>query len=619
MSVQVYKIQEEANVIDDHLLDIIGASFNFDHVKGLSEWLKNSVDAYRRAGLADKDQEVYFRFTDGKKGDAVIECIDFNGMTAVDIEKALKRWGDPEASKRGVKNLKTFGGHGNGGKFYMRQMFSGSYFITYKDGLLNVFGFSENKKYGFAKDYKNKGVLPEEALKFAGLNAGYVPKHIKEKIKAGKTGFTVVRGIGPVSMPNMIKVSFIINHLVSHPQSQRILARIPSKVIYNETVFTDKLTSEQLPPLPGFEYIEPITIPKKLVYETHHDRIEIEMANDKYPAGMLKLRTSEQPMIRNSKHGELNRIDIIGELGVIGSYKLHELGNVTYMPQYVFIYGELECPILEEPSRDSVQNDRAKLIENPTTKALLEWVSEQVVALCKKIADEERKEREKKMKDISSTLNGFLNQWKDKFMSKIIAEVLAGEGPAPGIGGGFTGGGGGFTPGPNPNPNPNPNPEPNPDPGGDGSGEGGGDTPKKTKRSPKVLLSDFDPDPFEPYEPISLTPRHPAVYQRPKDYEEGVYWINTSAPLAKSILDRYDQNHPRWRDYLFQRYVDIFVKEALTNLEKRDPAEFNAANVDTTISEIVQRIHQAASDELGSFLFEDNFNTTENDEKQEDQ
>ena len=603
MATQRYNIDEVPNEFDDHLLDLIGATFNFDHVKGLSEWLKNSVDAYRRAGLPDREQSVFFRFTDGKKNDSTVECIDFNGMTSNDIEKALKRWGDPEAAKRGIKNLKTFGGHGNGGKFYMRQMFTRSHYVTYKDGLLNVFGFSENKKYGFAHGFRNKKVSPREALQFANLDKGYISKELTNKVLEGKTGFTVTKGIGPATMPNVIKVGFIINHLVSHPQSQRILAHIPSKVIYNESIFANKLETEKIVPLPGFETIEPIQIPEKLVYETHHDRVEIEMANAKYPPGKLRLSTSEQPMARGSKYGELNRIDVIGELGVIGSYKLHELGNVTFMPQYAFIYGELECPILEEPSQDSVQNDRTKLIENPTTKALLEWVSEQVVVLCKKIADKERAEREEKMKDISSTLNSFLNQWKDKFMSKILAEVLAGEGPLPGIGRGGLGGNGGHGGGKGGG-------------GGDGGGsgnsdDGGGDTPKKTKRSPKVLLSGQDPDPFEPHEPISLTPRHPTVYQRPKDYIEGVYWINTSAPLANGILERYDQNHPRWRDYLFQRYVDIFVKEALTSLEKRDPDEFNAANVDVATSEVVQKIHQAAAEELGSFLFEDTFNAQE--------
>lgn len=625
MAGNVYKIHEEDNVFDDHLLDIIGASFNFDHVKGISEWLKNSVDAYRRAGTADKDQTIYFRFMDGKNNGALIECIDFNGMTENDIEKALKRWGDPEASKRGIKHLKTFGGHGNGGKFYMRQMFSTSYFITYKDGLLSVFGFSENKKYGFAEGLRNKAVSPEEALSFADLDKDYISKATLDKVRNKQTGFTLVRGIGPVTMPNMPRVSFIINHLVSHPQSQRILARIPAKVIYNGKILYERLKTEELKPLPGFEYIEPVTIPEKLTYETHNERIDVETADAKYPAGKLQLYTSEQPLVRNSKYGELNRIDVLGELGVIGSYKLHEIGGITF-PQAVFIYGELECPILEKPGSDCVQNDRSKLIENPTTKALLEWVNQQIIELCKKIGDKERKEREEKMKDISSSLNNYLNQWKDRFMSKILSEILVGNGKNSGHGtGGDEGGTGGNGAGGGVIDGVPGDGDVIQDPGtggsGDGPGEGpnsggtgeeenngGGNIPKKSKRSPRVLLSDWDADPLsEDGGSITLSPRQPAVYQRQQDVDEGIYWINTSAPLAKSILDRYDQNDPRWRDYLFQRYVDIFVREALSGLEKSDPDEFNAANVEQKINDVVIKIHQAAASELSSFLFEDTF------------
>lgn len=613
MAAPTYKIQEVENVFDDHLLDIIGATFNFDHVKGLSEWLKNSVDAYRRNSVADKEQYVYFRFADGKNNGAVVECIDFNGMTELDIEKALKRWGDPEASKRGIKQLKTFGGHGNGGKFYMRQMFDNSYFITYKNGLLNVFGFSENKKYGFAQDFRNKPMSADEAISFAGLNKDYVSKMMLGKVRLGETGFTVVRGIGPVTMPNTPKVRFIVNHLVSHPQSQRILSRIPSKVIHNDRVEFDKLETETLTPLSGFENIEPLSVPDVLTYETHNERVEIAMVDEKYPGGILRLFTSEQPLNRGSKYGELNRIDVLGELGVIGSYKIHELDIM--FPQAVSIYGELEVPILEKPGSDCVQNDRAKLIENPTTKALLEWVSQQIIELCKKIGEKERQERAEKMKDISSSLNNYLNDWKDKFMSKILSEVLIGSGPKPGQGtGGDSEGGGGSLSGGG---------EGSGSGGGDGQGEGsgsgeggtgneddkgGGDTPKKTKRSPRVLLSDQDADPFsESGDSITLGPRHSAVYQRPKDVDEGIYWINTAAPLAKSILERYNQNDPRWRDYLFQRYVDIFVREALSSFEKRDPDDFNSANVEQKINEVVTRIHEAAASELSSFLFEDKF------------
>jgi hypothetical protein len=78
-------------------------------------------------------------------------------MTHDEIENAFKTWGDPEAASRG-KGKKFLGGHGNGGKFYMRQMFRESRFITYRNGKLNVFGFNSAKRYGFDKSYENRPI-----------------------------------------------------------------------------------------------------------------------------------------------------------------------------------------------------------------------------------------------------------------------------------------------------------------------------------------------------------------------------------------------------------------------------------------------------------------------------
>src|SRR5437762_696628 len=140
------------NEFDDHFLDIVGNDFKFDHAKGLSEWIKNSADAYSTtAKVKDSEQHIALRFKQGKpKRDSVFECIDFVGMTKNDIDKALKVWGLATAAKKGT-DVATYGGHGNGGKFYMRQMFDTSMFITYRNGLLNVFRFDEHHRYGFAK------------------------------------------------------------------------------------------------------------------------------------------------------------------------------------------------------------------------------------------------------------------------------------------------------------------------------------------------------------------------------------------------------------------------------------------------------------------------------------
>ena len=51
------KIIPQKNEFDDHILDVFGNAFKFDHAKGLAEWIKNSADAYSTiAGVLDEDQ-----------------------------------------------------------------------------------------------------------------------------------------------------------------------------------------------------------------------------------------------------------------------------------------------------------------------------------------------------------------------------------------------------------------------------------------------------------------------------------------------------------------------------------------------------------------------------------
>ncbi len=509
-----YKIIEEKNVIDDHLLDIIGNAFKFDHEKGIAEWIKNSVDAYIRSGISDSEQVIILRFDDRNKGQSFFECIDFNGMTATDINKALKRWGDPEAAKRGLKK-KVYGGHGNGGKFYMRQMFEKSYFITYKNGLLNIFGFSEKKKYGFANDYKDKKMNFNEALKIAKIDEQDIPGYFLNKIKNGETGFTIVRGIAPLGMKNNIKIYKICDKLRKHPQSVRILERITVEIVYKGDTLFEELKPETVKPLLGFESPFISNVPEMIKYEEN----EISFSNKKYSKGNLILKTSEIAL--NSRFAELNRIDIVGEIGVIASYQLRELG--LYYPQTDFIYGECKCPILEDPDDDCVMNDRTKLADNEKTRALLAWVKEQVKGLCEKIAEKEEKERKDVSKKISSDFNNFLDQWKNKFMAKIFSDILVGPGDGAGGGSGISGSLGEYGSGKG---------NKGKSGGGQGNNEGGGDTPKKGSRFPRVLLSEYDEDPLSPGIPLMLHPEQGLVYQRVQDVKEGIYWINTAESIS---------------------------------------------------------------------------------------
>ncbi len=309
------------------------------------------------------------------------------------------------------------------------------------------------------------------------------------------------------------------------------------------------------------------------------------------------MKTSNEPL--RGKLDTLNTIDFIGEVGVIGSYRIHELGQSRFSSQTEFIYGECECPILEDPEMDSVKNDREKLIPNDRSNALIAWVREQIEALAEKM--ELKNTREKKQQDLKNTsiFNDMLNRWKDRFMSQVWVEVFMGKGPAGGDGpelgrgaGSGSGGDGG---------------------GGDdnhgGKGQEGGEEKKKRPRFPQVLISGQDTDPLDSLatDPFQCDPRHPAIYQRSKDVESGIYWINTSRRLADKILSEYKADSTRWREYMFQRYVDIMIKEGIFQMEKTETS-LSADNVSRKIDDLTTLIHDKAADDLNDFLFEEQFN-----------
>ena len=641
---------------------------------------------------------VKFKFVakDGSKDDASLEVVDFVGMDQSHIEKAFKRWGDPEAAKRGL-NKRVYGGHGNGGKFYMRQMFSSSHFVTYKNGYLNIFGFNENKKYGFADGFKTKKVKPTEAIKLAGISDIFFPDNIKNLILEGKRGFTVVRGIGPEGMRNKIRFAKLMGRFRNHPQARRILSHINVWASHNGEDYIP-LKPDELKPLEKFESPKIFEIPKELKYLDDGEQLSVAMTNERFPhLGRLIIKTSEETLARGSRLGDLNRIDIVGAIGVIASYQMTEIG-VSVFPQASFLYGECESPILEDPEMDCVKNDRTKLVENARSKALLEWIRAKVDEVANEIVSQEKAEQAASQKKISAAFNDYLNKWKDRFMNKIMSDLgqtvggdLFGDDtdehghkkvleiPENGLAFVF------------------PKAEiakgeekkitlkasaPNPLPIGsiislqistpkinvsepevkiknddlrlsrtgesvavlnvfvssDSVGTEGTLTAKagklkaeislrvvessssdksKKPKAPRILLSGTDVDPLgiSPGGTIILTERNPLVYQRVQDVPEGIYWINTQSPLAKAILDKYADHSVRWRDYLFQRYVDIFVKQILHELQKKDPEGFKADNVDNALDTKIMQIHALAMDDLGKFFFDESFVPSITDEK----
>jgi hypothetical protein len=607
-----FSIQPEANKFDDHFLDVVGNTFKFDHPKGLAEWLKNAADAYATRGVRDDEQYIVLRFKIGQpKSNSEFECIDFVGCSKADIDEALKVWGSPTAAKRGT-DVATFGGHGNGGKFYMRQMFKQACMITYVNGVLNVFGFDAHHRYGFDKKNTNRAMLLSDALKFADIAALSIPKSVRGRWKKNpkKAGFSVVRGIHPLRFSGRATIQGILEGLRYHPQARRLLKHKQVVLVQHGANWGESLEAPSVEPRAGFETPREIPLPKQFKIGAQSVRTKTEAQ----PKPKMTLRTAEVPLSRSRELSSLNSIDILGEVGCIGSYRMHELGFLRHSAESEFIYGECECAFLEERGADCVSNDREKLISNDLTRAILEWVKEQVDALAFEIAESRRDEKKSRDLTQSSLFNQILDKWKNRFMARLSLELFGGTRIGDmfgGAGGGDAGGGAVI---------------PDADSSGNGEGEGngkadspgalegrgkgtsggGGDEARRGSKFPKVLLSGIDRDPFDPdsSSPFQCDERHPPVYQRPVDIQGGVYWINTSRPLARKVLDRYDANHPRWREYLFQRYVEIILKQQVYSLQKNE-ADFSAEAVDNLIDAVTSRVHDAAAEDLERFLFDE--------------
>jgi hypothetical protein len=372
-----------------------------------------------------------------------------------------------------------------------------------------------------------------------------------------------------------------------------------------------QLDPPSVDPKDGFTTPREIPLPKMFVFGDL--KVQTRTATQRRP--QLILRTSNQPLPRLREHSSLNTIDIIGEVGCIGSYRMNELGYLRHAAETEFIYGECECAFLEQDGLDCVSNDREKLVKNELTDELLDWVGQQVDGLAAEIAEKRR--QEKKSRDLvhSSLFNQMLDRWKNKFMATLSVELFGGSGLGSAFGGsgtGATGAGRGASDGGakldgDGEADDVKQPLGGEDAGHQGGDQGGsGEDRRKGAKFPTVLISGLDRDPFDPdaSAPFDCDERHPPVYQRQVDIDRGVYWINTSRPLANKILNLYGADHPRWREYLFQRYVEIILKQQIYSLQRHE-AEFTAEQVDSLIDRVTAMVHDAAAEELEGFLFDE--------------
>lgn len=586
-------IRPEKHIIDENVLDLIGQEFKFDHAKGIAELLKNSVDAYNLEGTPDDEQYIYIYLNTTQKNYVKsIEVIDFVGMTRTKIEAAFKRWFDPNAAKKFGKSksqdIKTLGGHGNGGKFYIREMFKTSSLITFRNNKLNAFGFNENKQYGFDSNMNNLKADLDEAFKLSGLKAKEnLYNEIKKKLLENKR-FTIVRGLQPKKAHKTNYLNELVNKLIIHPQAKRIIQHKQVFLITGNKEHSTRLRIPELKPKKGFEKPYKYTCPQFLNYLDE----KIKMY-DKEPIELI-LYTSEEPLKGNKFRGR-NSIDFLSDVGVIANYDISKIGHFKTYIYSEFIYGECYSQVMEE--NKLVKNDREEFINSNKTEALLDWVKRCIEELCVKMDETAKKEKKQLNLKKTSELNELLNRWKNRFLQKIIRDRLAGLGEELGIDGNSEES---WVVNPNSQKKTKTNSKRT-------VGKKGGEKQKRANSFPEVKISGMHSDPFEESdEPFYCDPRQPAIYQRPIDFKNGIYWINTSKKLANMVLEKFGSDSTRWREYLLQRYVDIIVKEAIFYLGKTD----NDMTSDTVINEIdrvTSEVLDLAAEDLNSFLFESNY------------
>lgn len=408
---------DKVAVHEEGAIKLICKAFT-SHEAGLPEWIKNSSDMYARRNTAPEDAVIAVLLKDAKgtDGQAIIGCLDFGGMSTEDIENRFRQWADPNASAGG-KDVE--GGHGNGGKCYMAQLFGSHAFIhTVHSGRGNRYGFKSgsfvpgyfpSKVEGRGFSVPDSQVELNAALKLFGMSFGDLPSAAQAAF--GKSGnFTLVAGVGAKHLnKGKIPATKWMEALGGHQQMIRSIERNQIYILHNGKLVSDAdpLKLPEIKPMAGAGAPRIVPIPPTLV----DPKGEQEVSTGATPgSSRLVLRTSEVSMRWSLK----GRHTINGWTHDERSTGYWEVPSLTKLAYSEKIYGDL---YLEELS-DYKQNDRKNHSEAPLTRALQQWLTEQIedyafefVKLDKLMSTEEEKN------DLSR-LNEQLNDWKNKFLEE---------------------------------------------------------------------------------------------------------------------------------------------------------------------------------------------------------
>ncbi|MBN1846052.1 MAG: hypothetical protein JW810_10240, partial [Sedimentisphaerales bacterium] len=412
------------------------------HENGLPEWVKNSAAAYIRENHEHSKRAIVLVFaTRQRSKPASIACLDFVGMTSTQIEEDFRRWADPEAAiRRGTRGVAIgeLGGHGNGGKCYMTQMFDEYAFLqTSRYGLCSAYGVkSGSVAFGYVpnpqkgKDFPIRNITEEvdSCLNLMRANVSNLPDQVKNILKEAG-GFTFIQGVSPRYWEERDSCQKLIESLLGHHQMITPLQQCQVYIIMNGSVYNGgkPLGLPRIDPMIGYENPRVLNIPETLrdpvsnqsVSTTHRSR---------FAPGELRIHTSEKNMRlgRGGKRQWRHTVTYHTKLsGVIGKIQILSLDVDSTYRDHVY------CECFMDALDEFQQNNRGPLAESPLTRSVDSWIASQVRAICREFEDRDKRLVREQDKNELSRLNDWLDQWKNQFLQDFMQGLFGqGEGAA---------------------------------------------------------------------------------------------------------------------------------------------------------------------------------------------
>ncbi len=429
-----YTPDRDLKVHHEGAIKLLCQSFR-SHENGLPEWCKNSSDAYIGENCS-QDRRIIVVILSNAKGSkpATISCLDFVGMTSEKIETRFRHWADPNAAGGGLTIADVQGGHGNGGKCYMTQMFEDySYIYTIKKDKGNLYGVEGGSfRFGYipnpekGKDFGVKNLSNELNKALAEVSAGIEDLlDMAQESFAQAEGFTLVVGVNPKDIGSKIPVSELVENLLNHAQMIRTLQLCKVYMIVDGKKYNQgkPLSLPEIPPMEGAAEPRIVVVPESL-RDPKYDREVSTTKNGEYKQGTLILRTSDKSMRWQRKYRHAITYRAIS--GYIGSVNVPALGVLS--PYADRIYGECVLESLE----DFKTNERRNLADSPLTRSVETWIREQIEAYAKEFELRDKRKIDQEEKNILSKMNEALDKWKNKFLQNMI-DSLWGPGKDGGV------------------------------------------------------------------------------------------------------------------------------------------------------------------------------------------